>query len=64
MLVHPAVSQHAADPIRLASGAQIPARYCRLSGDLDLELWYDASNTWAGMRFDADDGSTITFERL
>jgi hypothetical protein len=64
MLVRPVVTQHATDPIRLASGAHIAARHCRLSGDLDLELWYDASDTWAGMRFTADDGSTITFERL
>ena len=64
MLVHPVVTQSAADPIQLASGARIPARHCRLTGDLDLELWYDTSDTWAGMRFTADDGSTITFERL
>lgn len=64
MLVHPVVTPCATDLIRVASGAQIPARRCQLSGDLALELWYDEGDTWAGMRFSADDGSTITFERL
>jgi hypothetical protein len=64
MLVRPVITQCGTDAIRVASGAQIASRHCRLSGDLNLELWYDASNTWAGMRFNADDGSTITFERL
>ena len=39
-------------------------RAARLSGDLDFDIWYDTSDTWAGMRFAADDGSVITYERL
>lgn len=64
MLIHPVVSLEPEERIRLATGADVDVRHYRLSGDLDLELWYDASNTWAGMRFTADDGSVITYERL
>jgi len=64
LLVRPAVTQQPVEPIRLASGDAIRARHYRLSGDLDLELWYDPSDTWAGLRFAADDGSVISYERL
>ena len=63
-LVHPVVSAQPEERIRLASGEQIAARHYRLSGDLDFDIWYDTSDTWAGMRFAADDGSVITYERL
>ena len=64
MLVHPAISQLQQGPIRLASGEETPVRRYVLSGDLDVELWYDANDTWAGMRFTAADGSVISYERL
>jgi hypothetical protein len=63
-LVRPKVTQLPTDPILLASGDKIPVTAYKLSGDLNLELWYDSSNTWAGMRFTADDGSLISYERL
>jgi uncharacterized protein DUF6134 len=63
-LVHPAVSQHQPETIRLASGEAIAARRYVLSGDLDFELWYDSSDAWVGMRFKADDGSMVSYERL
>jgi len=31
---------------------------------MDVELWYDANDTWAGMRFSADDGLVISYERM
>jgi uncharacterized protein DUF6134 len=64
MLVRPAISQLGAEPIRLATGEATPARRYVLSGDLDLELWYDVSDAWVGMRFTVDDGSVISYERL
>jgi hypothetical protein len=64
MLVHPLISQQQAEPIRLASGQETSAKHYVLSGDLKLELWYDASDTWAGMRFAVADGSEISYERL
>jgi hypothetical protein len=63
-LIHPHIAQHRPEPIRLASGEEMPAQRYVLTGDLDLELWYDASDTWAGMRFVADDGSVVSYERL
>jgi hypothetical protein len=62
-LVKPVVTPQPIAPIRIASGDSIRARHYRLSGDLDLELWYDTSDTWAGMRFSVDDGSVIDYER-
>ena len=64
MLVHPAVSLEPDEWIRLASGEKIPSRHYKLSGDLNLELWYDHNDTWASMRFTVDDGSVISYERL
>ena len=48
----------------IASGAEMPAKRYVLTGDLDVELWYDVSDTWAGMRFSVDDGSVISYERM
>ena len=64
MLVHPIVSPQAEERVRLATGNDIRARHYTLSGDLDLELWYDPYDTWTGMRFTVDDGSVISYERL
>jgi hypothetical protein len=63
-LMHPVVSAQPEERIRLASGEPVAARRYRLSGDLDLDIWYDSTDTWAGLRFAADDGSVITYERL
>jgi hypothetical protein len=63
-LVKPAVTAQPHDAIRLASGNSIDATHYRLSGDLVLDLWYDDSATWSGMRFAVDDGSTVSYERL
>jgi hypothetical protein len=63
-LVHPVVAQQRPERIRLASGDETSAKCYVLSGDINLELWYDTSDTWAGMRFTADDGSVISYERL
>ncbi len=64
ILVHPVISQLQPEPIRMASGEETPVKRYKLSGVLNLELWYDTSDTWAGMRFTVDDGSEISYERL
>jgi hypothetical protein len=64
MLVHPVVLPKPEERVRLATGDDIRARHYTLSGDLDLDLWYDPTDTWAGMRFTVDDGSVISYERL
>ncbi len=33
-----------------------------LSGDVDLETWYDATPAWLGLRFKGSDGSPIHYE--
>lgn len=33
-----------------------------LSGDVDLETWYDATPVWLGLRFRGTDGSSIHYE--
>jgi hypothetical protein len=64
MLVRPAVHDLGTDPVPLASGGRIPATRYSLRGDLDLDLWYDQTATWAGMEFSVADGSVIHYERL
>ncbi len=39
------------------------ARRWNISGDLKLDIWYDVAGTWAGLRFAAEDGSTIQYVR-
>ncbi len=41
-----------------------PGGHFVLSGDVDLELWYDADRTWSALAFKADDGSIISYERV
>jgi hypothetical protein len=63
-LVHPKVTPKGVQPVKLVSGAERPATCYSLTGDLDLDLWYDAQNSWMSMRFSVADGSTISYERL
>ncbi len=64
MLVHPAVRDLGVDPVPVAAGGRIPATRYSLRGDLDLDLWYDQTATWAGMEFSVADGSVVHYERL
>lgn len=41
--------------------ARLARRYA-LSGDVDLETWYDETPIWAGLRFRGKDGSLIQYE--
>lgn len=64
MLVHPVVRELGTDPVPIAAGGRIPATRYSLRGDLDLDLWYDQTRTWAGMEFSVADGSVIHYERV
>jgi len=64
MLVRPVVKNLGTDSVPAASGGQIPATRYGLRGDLDLDLFYDQSRTWAGMEFSVADGSTIHYARV
>ena len=63
-LARPKVTEKPVEPVRLASGAETAARCYSLTGDIDLDLWYDAAGNWISMRFTVGDGSVITYERL
>ncbi|MDW8443702.1 MAG: DUF6134 family protein [Acetobacteraceae bacterium] len=43
--------------------AMRPARRFRVSGDLTLDIWYDAEGVWSGLLFTGEDGSTIRYVR-
>jgi hypothetical protein len=64
VLLRPQVALRRAETIRLASGDSIPADHYNLSGAFDIDVWYDRTDTWAGLAFDATDGSNVHYERL
>ncbi len=63
-LFHPEVTLRGEEPALLADGTTVPARHYNLSGDVQLDLWYDDAERWAGLGFTASDGSLIRYERL
>jgi hypothetical protein len=63
-LNRPSIVEPGVEPVRLASGAQTRAQRYKLSGDMNVEVWYDESDAWVGMRFEVDDGSQITYARV
>ncbi len=64
VLLRPKVERHPADTVRLASGDTIAAEHYNLSGAFDADVWYDQTDTWAGLAFDVADGSNVHYERL
>jgi Family of unknown function (DUF6134) len=58
------LAEHRADRVRLASGSEIPANHYSLTGPFAVDLWYDTSETWAGMAMTVIDGSKVLYERL
>ena len=62
-LMHPRIAPVGSDMIPTASGQQIRATHYALTGDVLLDMWYDAKPSWAGLSFKAKDGSTIRYER-
>ncbi len=62
-LMRPRIAPIGSDMIPTASGAPIRANHYALSGDLQLDMWYDPRPSWAGLSFKAPDGSTIRYER-
>ena len=62
-LMHPKVAIGGSDMIPTATGTQIRANHIVLTGDVQLDMWYDAKPSWAGLSFKAKDFSTIRYER-
>jgi hypothetical protein len=46
-----------------ARAGPIRAEHFALSGEVELDTFYDAGPTWAGLRFKGGDGSTISYQR-
>ena len=63
VLLRPKVVMSGDETIRLASGSPIEAHHYNLSGEFDVDLWYDQSDTWVGMSFTVADGSNVHYER-
>jgi hypothetical protein len=62
-LMHPKVAAMGADTISTATGGSVRANHFVLSGDVQLDMWYDSRPSWAGLSFKAKDGSLIRYER-
>ena len=45
-----------------ARGRRIPARHYRLAGELERDLWYDATSVLVRVRFNGKDGSEVLYE--
>ncbi len=50
--------------VPLASGAQVKAKQFDIRGEVNIDLWYEASDVFASMRYYAKDGSVVTYARL
>jgi hypothetical protein len=61
-LLHPIVRCVGTQPVALANGRSESATGYSLSGDANLDLWYDAARQWSALRFVAKDGSLIRYE--
>ncbi len=48
------------EPVASECGA-LPATRYRISGELQLELWFDNRDRWVKTRFSAPDGSTVDY---
>jgi hypothetical protein len=50
--------------VPLASGVQVKAKQFDIRGEVNIDLWYEASDAFASMRYYAKDGSVVTYARL
>lgn len=61
-LVRPRVAMQGVEAVPTTGAGSIRANRFVLSGDIDMEMWYDSRPTWAGLRF-VKDGSAIQYIR-
>jgi hypothetical protein len=61
-LLHPVVRRVGSDQVTLADGRLAQAMNFKLSGDVHLELWYNAAREWSALLFTARDGSLVRYE--
>lgn len=63
-LMHPTITPKGNDAIPVAAGGTITANHFAMTGDAQLDTWYDDTPNWAGLSFKAGDGSSIVYERI
>lgn len=61
--VHASLVQKAGDSFALADGRAVPATRMTLSGSVQVTDWYDADDSWTGLRGRVDDGSYLDYKR-
>lgn len=62
-IFRPKVTPVGTEAIPTAKGAPLKANRYALSGDVAMDLWYDARPSWAGLSFTGKDGSVIKYVR-
>lgn len=62
-LMRPHVAIEGMETIPAANGATLRARHYALTGDVQLDMFYDDHGAWAGLSF-AKGGATVLYERL
>ncbi len=62
-LFNPVVARTDLVPMPLPDGTTLPARRFSLTGEPEMQLWYDAADTWCALRAPGKDGSAITYHR-
>lgn len=64
-LVTPQVTDLGGARIPLANGGMVAVRHYGVHGPgMNVDLYYDSQQIWAGLTFTVDDGSLITYQRL
>ncbi len=63
-LLHPVVHLVGPDQVTLADGRKLAAADYKLSGEVDLELWYSTARQWCALLFTAKDGSLVRYELM
>jgi len=62
-VMHPHIADLGQDQVLAYMTAPITAEHYVMSGDAQMDTWYDAAPSWAGARFKGGDGSDIRYER-
>jgi hypothetical protein len=62
-LMSPTVTLVGTKKVPVGNGS-VTAQHFRLSGDANLDTFYDTTPSWVGLRFTAHDGSEVTYLRV
>jgi hypothetical protein len=63
-LFHPTVARVGDNQVPEADGRPVSATQYAMSGDVQMDLWYDTTPSWVAMHFTGRDGSLIHYERM